>query len=410
MDRVLVLNSGSSSLKYRLLEMGGAAKGVGLPAASGPRVSSAASGVVDRIGERRGVLSHRVPGAGRYQRCQRYADHEAALRAVLDAFGDTGPDLAQAGLSAIGHRVVHGGEHFDGPTPVDDGVLAAIEELAPLAPLHNPANVQGIRTAIAAFPDVPQVAVFDTAFHVGLPPAAATYAVPEAWRSRHGVRRYGFHGISHAYVVRRTASWLGRDDAAVIVLHLGNGATATAVSAGRSVDTSMGLTPLEGLVMGTRSGDVDPSLTAYLGRAAGLSAEEVEAALNRDSGMKALAGANDMREVRRSADRGDPRALLAVEVYQHRLRKYIGAYTAVLGRVDAVVFTAGVGENDARTRAGALAGLEVLGLGVDPGRNEAPGGGERVISHEGAATPVLVLPTDEELEIAEQSLTVIERS
>ncbi|WP_067966402.1 acetate/propionate family kinase [Nocardiopsis trehalosi] len=390
---VLVLNSGSSSIKYRLLDMAARA--------------SLASGSVDRIGEERGTLVHRVPGDDPVERPGHHADHEAALRAVLDAFDERGPDLGAAGLTAVGHRVVHGGDRFAAPVVVDDGVLAAVGELEPLAPLHNPANLLGIRTAMKAFPLVPHVAVFDTAFHQTLPPAAHTYAVPREWRVDHGVRRYGFHGTSHAYVSRRAGELLGRADANVIVLHLGNGASAAAVAAGRSVDTSMGLTPLEGLVMGTRSGDVDPALAAYLARTAGLSAEEVDTALNREGGMRALAGANDMREVWAAVDRGDREAELAVEVYCHRLRKYIGAYFAVLGRVDALVFTAGVGENDARTRERALRGMERFGLRIDPRRNAAPGGGERAVSPEGAEVPVLVVPTDEELEIAAQALDLL---
>jgi acetate kinase len=284
----------------------------------------------------------------------------------------------------------------------------AIERLAALAPLHNPAAVTGIRVALALFPHVPQVAVFDTAFHHGLPPQAYTYAVPQAWARERGVRRYGFHGISYAYVSRRAAALLGRDPAEVnlVTLHLGNGASAAAIEGGRSVDTSMGLTPLEGLVMGTRSGDVDPALPAYLARTAGLSPAEVDAALTTRSGMLALAGASDMRRVWAKADAGDRDARLALDVYSHRIRKYVGAYYAVLGRVDAVVFTAGVGEHDARIRAASLAGLERLGITVDPARNDAVSSGERLISPADAEVAVMVIPTDEELEIASQSLRI----
>ncbi|MBB6172956.1 acetate kinase [Nocardiopsis mwathae] len=404
MSHVLVLNSGSSSIKYQLLDM-----------AQGTPV---ASGIVERIGEGRSSLTHKVPAADpggetrRYERTEPYADHEAGLKAVLDAFAAAGPDLDAIRPAAVGHRVVHGGDRFGGAVLVDDGVESAIEELAPLAPLHNPANLAGIRGARKAFPNVPQVAVFDTAFHQTLPPAAYTYAVPEEWRTGHKVRRYGFHGTSHAYVSRRAAAILGQDpaDTNVIVLHLGNGASATAIESGRSVETSMGLTPLEGLVMGTRSGDVDPSLPAYLARNAGMSAAEVDTALNKRSGVLALAGANDMREVWRMVDEGHEGARLAVDVYCHRLRKYIGAYYAVLGSVDALVFTAGVGENDERVRAGAVAGLERLGLRIDPAKNDGlVRGTEQVISPEGAEVPVMVIPTDEELEIAVQSLELLGR-
>ncbi|MBX9390823.1 acetate/propionate family kinase [Streptomonospora nanhaiensis] len=396
MSHVLVVNSGSSSIKYRLLDM----------AAQRP----IAWGIADRIGEDGGELTHRRPGTDPHVRPGPFADHEAGLSAVLDAFGEAGPDLSGIELAAVGHRVVHGGDRFVRPAVVDDAVMRAVEELAPLAPLHNPANLEGIRVARKSFPDVPHVAVFDTAFHSTLPPAAHTYAVPGTWRTEYGVRRYGFHGTSCAYVTRRAAAWLGRDPEQVnlIVLHLGNGASATAVAGGRSVDTSMGMTPLEGLVMGTRSGDIDPSLPGYLAREAGLTAGEVDTALNRESGLLALAGANDMREVRRRAAAGESGAALALEVYAHRVRKYVGAYYAVLGRVDAVVFTAGVGEHDARLREDALRGLDALGLAVDPERNAADSGEEREVSPPGARVPVLVVPTDEEWEIAVEAVALVE--
>jgi acetate kinase len=271
-----------------------------------------------------------------------------------------------------------------------------------LAPLHNPANANGIEVARRAFPELPHVAVFDTAFHATLPPRAFTYAVPRAW----GVRRYGFHGTSHAYVAREAARVLGRPEAEVnvIVLHLGNGASATAVSGGRSIDTSMGLTPLEGLVMGTRSGDVDPALVLHVRRTRNLSTEEIDAVLNSRSGLLALAGDNDMREVQRRAAAGDAGAELALDVYCYRIRKYVGAYLAALGGADAIAFTAGVGENDPLIRARSLAGLERLGIVVDEARNTA---GEAVISPDGAPVAVLVVPTNEELEMATQAAALV---
>jgi acetate kinase len=307
---------------------------------------------------------------------------------------------------AVAHRVVHGGERFRAPVVVDDDVLAALHELAVLAPLHNPVNVAGIEDARRVWPDVPHVAVFDTAFHHTLPPHAFTYAVPREWATRHGVRRYGFHGTSYAYVSRTAARLLGRDlaDTRLIVLHLGNGASAAAVAGGRSVDTSMGLTPLEGLVMGTRSGDVDPALVLHLRRTAGLSVDEIDDLLNTGSGMLALAGDSDMRAVHRRIAAGDADAVLALDVYCYRVRKYVGAYLAVLGGADAVVFTGGVGEHDAVVRAQSLAGLEGLGIAVDPVRNEA---GETTISPAGSAIPVLVVPTDEETEMATQAAALV---
>jgi acetate kinase len=367
-EAVLVLNTGSSSVKYRLID-----------AATGRSVADA---LVER------------------------SDDADAVEAALIAE----PALAGADVRAVGHRVVHGGGRFTEPALVDETVLDTLRTLIPLAPLHLPANIAGIETARRMFPDAAQVAVFDTAFHRTLPPRAHTYAVPELWREQYAVRRYGFHGISYQYVSGRAAAFLGRDPAEtnLIVLHLGNGASACAIQGGRSVDTSMGLTPLEGLVMGTRSGDVDPALPAYLERVAGLDAAKVEAALNHDSGLLALAGASDLRDVHAAADAGagGEQARLALDVYCYRIRKYIGAYLAALGHTDAVVFTAGVGEHDPGVRAAALNGLEGFGIAVDPQRNNAPGHGERAISPDGAAIPVLVVPTDEEAEIARQTLAL----
>ena len=393
---VLVLNCGSSSIKYQLVDVddGGAA----------------ARGLVERIGEQAGHIHHEGPD-GDIDRDANVPDHEAGLGAVLGALAETGAAVTDSGVRAVGHRVVHGGDRFAEAALITDDVVETIEALSDLAPLHNPANLAGIRVARAALPETAHVAVFDTAFHQTLPPHAFTYAVPETWRSGHGVRRYGFHGTSVEYVARKAAETLGRDaaDCNLVVLHLGNGASATAVAGGRSVDTSMGLTPLEGLVMGTRSGDIDPAVVGHLIRVAGLSAEDVDDQLNRRSGLFALAGANDMREVHRRADSGDTAARLALEAYCYRIRKYIGAYHAVLGRLDAVVFTAGVGENDPDVRARAVAGLESMGIAVDPVRNVSPDRNARDISTDQAAVAVLVVPTNEELEIARQTLAVATR-
>lgn len=392
---VLVFNAGSSSVKYQLIDLA--------------RRRRLATGLVDRIGEQgEGRFTHRPADGPPIEAPGRFADHAQALDAVLAAFRDAGPDLAGVDLVAVGHRVVHGGTRYDRPTLVDDDVLAGIRQLAPLAPLHNPANATGIEVARKAFPDVPHVAVFDTAFHRTLPPAAHTYAVPREWRERYSVRRYGFHGTSHQYVAERAASLLGKapQETNLIVLHLGNGASACAIEGGRSVETSMGLTPLEGLVMGTRSGDLDPAVPEYLRRVAGLDGTRVDGALNHDSGLLALAGSNDLRDVRAGRERGDPEARLALDVYCHRIRKYVGAYYAVLGRVDAIVFTAGVGENDPLVRALSLDGLKRLGIAVDQVRNESADRGERFVSPPGAEVAVLVVPTDEELEIARQSAAV----
>ncbi|WP_043620459.1 acetate/propionate family kinase [Nonomuraea candida] len=386
---ILVLNTGSSSIKYELVDV--------------RTHQRPARGLVERIGEERGRLTHHAGDGPAYERQERFPGHGEGLTAVMEAFEAAGPALDPV---AVGHRVVHGGDRFTEAVLIDDAVIAAIEELAPLAPLHNPVNLAGIRVARKAFPGVPQVAVFDTAFQLTLPPEAYTYAVDRDWRERLGVRRFGFHGTSCAYVSRRAAELLGRDLAGLnlIVLHLGNGASATAISGGRSVDTSMGMTPLEGLVMGTRSGDVDPALAGYLARVDGLDAQQVERALSHRGGLLALTGTGDMREVRA---RDDAEARLALDVYTRRIRKYVGAYYALLGRVDAIVFTGGVGEHDAATRAESLAGLERLGIAVDPARNAEATARERAVSPAGAEVAVLVIPTDEEWEIARQSLALI---
>ncbi|MFH0521960.1 acetate kinase [Streptomyces sp. M41] len=395
--RVLVLNSGSSSVKYQLLDMRDS--------------SRLAAGLVERIGEETSRLKHTPLAAGGESRewSGAIADHEAALKAVSAELSRDGLGLDSPELAAIGHRVVHGGRHFTEPTVIDDAVLAEIERLIPVAPLHNPANLTGIRTAQALRPDLPQVAVFDTAFHTTMPESAARYAIDVETADRYRIRRYGFHGTSHAYVSRATAELLGKapEDVNVIVLHLGNGASASAVRGGRCVDTSMGLTPLEGLVMGTRSGDTDPAVIFHLARVGEMSIAEIDTLLNKKSGLIGLCGDNDMREIRRRIDEGDERAQLAFDIYIHRLKKYIGAYYAVLGRVDAIAFTAGVGENAAPVREAAVAGLEQLGLALDPELNAVRGDGPRLISAAGTRVAVAVVPTDEELEIATQTYALV---
>lgn len=396
--RILVLNSGSSSVKYQLLDMRDHAR--------------LAVGLVERIGEETSRLKHTpLLGGGAEAREQNrpIADHDEALKAVAAELAHDGLGLDSPELAAIGHRVVHGGQHFTQPTVIDDAVLAEVERLIPVAPLHNPANLTGIRTAMGLRPDLPQVAVFDTAFHTTMPESAARYAIDVKTADEHRIRRYGFHGTSHAYVSRTTAELLGKapQDVNVIVLHLGNGASASAVRGGVCVETSMGLTPLEGLVMGTRSGDVDPAVIFHLMRVGNMSADEIDVLLNKKSGLIGLCGDNDMREIRRRVDEGDEEARLAFEIYVHRLKKYIGAYYAVLGRVDAVAFTAGVGENAAPVREAAVAGLEELGLVVDGELNAVRSDEARIVSPEYARVAVAVVPTDEELEIARQTYALV---
>jgi acetate kinase len=393
MSRVLVVNTGSSSIKYRLFEM--------------DRRAEVASGVLERIGEAGSRLTHRAEGADPLVVEDRVADHSDGFDRVFRAFETAGGPVGD--LAGIGHRVVHGGDRLTAPTLLDDDAVKAIAEQAPLAPLHNPSNLLGIRIAMASFPDTPQVAVFDTAFHQTMPPRAWRYALPAGLAEGLRIRRYGFHGTSHAYVSRTAAEHLGRPPAELhlVTLHLGNGASVAAVAGGRCIDTSMGLTPLEGLVMGTRSGDLDPAVVFYLHREAGLSIDDIDDLLNKRSGMLGLAGANDMREVERRAADGDRAAAEALEVYCYRIRKYVGAYAAALGRLDALVFTAGIGENSHGVRAGVCQGLEGLGVTLDPRRNRARSGRPRTVSADGSAVAVLVVPTNEELEIAEQTLAVV---
>ncbi|MET0975854.1 MAG: acetate kinase, partial [Leifsonia sp.] len=394
MASVLVVNSGSSSFKYQLID------------ADNERML--ATGLVERIGEAMGRAVHTVVAAdGEEERAERelpIADHTAGFQVMLDAIAELGPSLETHPVIAVGHRVVQGGARFFEPTIITDLVKINIDELSSLAPLHNPANLEGIVAAQKAFPHVPHVAVFDTAFHQTLPPAAYTYAIDAELAAKHRVRRYGFHGTSHRFVSRAAAEFLGRDVADVnqIVLHLGNGASACAVAGGRSVETSMGMTPLEGLVMGTRSGDIDPAVLLHLQRRAGLSVDEVDDLLNKRSGLLGLSGRGDMRDVVDASLAGDADAALALDVYVHRLRGYVGNYVAQLGAVDAVVFTAGVGENSPVIRERSLAGLEVFGIRIDRERNEARSRGPRVISTDDSAVTVLVVPTNEELEIARQ--------
>ncbi|MGC5627315.1 acetate/propionate family kinase [Georgenia sp. Z1344] len=388
---VLVVNSGSSSIKYQLLDPD-----------SGDVV---ASGLLERIGEPSGHLRHTVDGE-KHERDLPQVDHTAGLSAVLAAFDELGPALADAGIRAVGHRVVQGGAEFSGPVALDDDAVSRIDALSPLAPLHNPGNVAGIRVARELLPDVPHVAVFDTAFFADLPEAAATYALEKETAKKYAIKRYGAHGTSHQFVSDAVSTMLGRDDLRQIVLHLGNGASASAVVGGRAVDTSMGLTPLEGLVMGTRTGDMDPAVVFHLRRVGGLGVDEIDDLLNKRSGLKGLTGHNDMREVRELAGAGDADARLALDVYGHRLRKYVGSYAAVMGGLDAVTFTAGVGENDALIRAEVLAPLGFLGIELDDAANTARSSEPRVISAPGSAVTVLVVPTNEELAIARHTIEV----
>ncbi len=360
MKPVLVVNSGSSSLKYQVIDV--------------DSNDSLISGLIERV-----------------------SDHTAAFKQMVT-------ELKGSGINpvAIGHRVVHGGSKFSKPTVIDESVLAAIESLIPLAPLHNPGNLAGIKGAMAAFPGLVQVAVFDTAFHQTMPPAAYRYAIDRELEQKYSIRRYGFHGTSHSYVSKRAAKFLGQESFTGIVLHLGNGGSACAVLKGQSVNTSMGLTPLQGLVMGTRSGDIDPAIVMYLANQ-GLSLGEIDQSLNKEAGLRGMTGDSDLRDVIRRAQDMDSVAQEALEVYALRVKHYIGAYLAQLGPIDALVFTAGVGENSAQMREQITAGLEHLGVELDYEKNQVRDKSEREISTTGSKVKILVIPTNEELEIAIQT-------
>ena len=384
---VLVINCGSSSLKYQLVD----------PESHVPL----ASGLVERIGEPNGVLTHRR-GDQTHRIEANFADHEAALAATQDAFATFGPLPADVGLAAFGHRIVHGGNRFWKPTLLNDDVLAELAELSVLAPLHNPPAILGVRAAMKIRPDLPQVGVFDTAFFAGLPDVASTYAIDRDLAERHHIRRYGFHGTSHAYVSAAASNFVfgvPRDMFRQIVLHLGNGASVSAIAGGRAVDTSMGMTPLEGLVMGTRSGDIDAGIVGYLATSAGMTAHEIDELLNKRSGLLGLAGVNDFRALQELRAAGDGHAELAYQVYVRRIVKYVGAYLAVLGTVDILSFTAGIGENNPGLRQDIVEALHPLGFILDRERN-ATGTGIRRISTDDSPTTILVVPTNEELAIA----------
>ena len=376
-----------------------------------------ASGLAERIGEAGGVLTHKImDGKGEVQEKVLkgvIADHGEGLKQITEILThrDYGVIQDQSEISAIGHRVVHGGEAFKYPSIIDEAVIQEIKKMTPLAPLHNPPNLAGIETAQGIFPDVPHVAVFDTAFHQNIPKRAFLYALPYALYETSGVRRYGFHGTSHAYVSETAAEWLGRslNELNLITIHLGNGASMAAVKNGRCEDTSMGMTPLEGLVMGTRTGDVDPALPFFLANHLKMTLNEIDQLLNKESGLKGMCGTNDMREVLQRRDADDEKAKTAVDVYTYRIKKYIGAYYAVLGGLDAVIFTGGIGENSPMIRKLSCEGLTRLGIEIDDIRNDASQKGLREISPAENEVKVLVVPTNEELKIARETRQVLEK-
>ncbi len=398
--KILVLNSGSSSLKFQLFKK--------------TDLSVLASGLIEQIGDAESAAQLSFPdSSGVEQELKQnapVADHREAIKVMADMLRESGTLVDTEELAGIGHRVVHGGEAFHQPVRIDENVISAIEELIPLAPLHNPANLMGIRVTMEHVAHTPQVAVFDTAFHQSIPEHAYLYALPYSLYEKKKVRRYGFHGTSHAYVARQAALYLDRpiNELNIITLHLGNGASAAAIRGGECIDTSMGMTPLEGLVMGTRSGDLDPAILFYLSRESGLDMDALDTLLNKESGLKGICGENDMRTISQSADQGDGQARLALTIFCYRLKKYIGAYMAALGGVDCIVFTGGIGENSAIVRQLSCQGMERLGLCLDAEKNSIRQKEILEIQACDSQVRLLVIPTDEEYEIASQTLKVID--
>jgi acetate kinase len=392
--KVLVVNAGSSSLKYKVLDM--------------VKETEVCSGLVERIGLSEAKLTHKIdPGSADetiISISEEFNNHTEAIEKVAELLlgGTTGVIQNQGELMAIGHRVAHGGERFSENCIVDEEVLAGIEDNIKLAPLHNPANLAGIKAALKLFPDTPSVAVFDTQFSKDLPAYAYRYAVPEEFYTAHKVRRYGFHGTSHSFVTSRLANLMEKDPTEInnIVCHLGNGSSMTAVRGGKCIDTSMGMTPTAGLIMGTRSGDIDPSLHKYLAVSAGLTLDEIDEALNKKSGLSGVCTLSDMRDIHGAIEKGDKKAKLALEMLTYSIKKYIGSYHAVLGRLDAIVFTAGIGENDPEVRRLALEGLAPMGIELDVEVNDARFKEPKKISSSESRVDVWVIPTNEELEIA----------
>ena len=396
--KVLVINTGSSSIKYQLFEM--------------PAGKVLCSGLVEKIGETSGKITQKKDG-GNTKHVEELVlkDHSAGMKRVAELLTDKKYGVIEdtAEVELVGHRVVHGGEAFSKTTFIDDAVMKTIDKLSGLAPLHNPPNRVGIEVAKKVFSNARQVAVFDTAFHQTIPEKAYRYAIPEELYREHGVRLYGFHGTSHRYVTKQAAQFLEKplSEVNLITIHLGNGASMAAIRNGQSVDTSLGMTPMDGLVMGTRSGSIDPGVIFYLSETVGLSVGEIKRILNSESGVKGLAGDNDMRNIEDRAESGDKSAMLALEIYAYRIKKFIGAYMAVLGRVDALVFTAGIGENSPLIRRMSLEGLDSMGIDVDLDANDFKGK-KRDISSSDSKVRVLVIPTDEELEIAQQAFNLVQ--
>ena len=400
--KILVINAGSSSIKYQLFDMEAG--------------SVLAAGLAERIGEPVGRIKHKLTNGAEKQEIIRdlaIENHRQGLLKVVDLLTDAefGVIASPSEIQAVGHRVVHGGDKFSQPTVINAEVRTTIQELSPLAPLHNPANLTGIEVATEVFPNAIQVAIFDTAFHQTMPVEAYRYAIPQNLYDDHRIRSYGFHGTSHLYVSKKAIAYLNKpaDETKLITLHLGNGASVAAVKGGKSVDSSMGFSPLPGLMMGTRSGDIDPAIVFYLGRNLGMSYDEIDNLLNKKSGLIGICGDNDLRDIQLRRKDGDPAATLALEMYAYRVKKYIGAYIAALNGLDALIFTAGAGENNVSVRWLSCLGLDYLGISLDENKNDRGVMGEVTeIQNAESKVKVLIIPTNEELEIAQQTLAVIQ--
>ncbi len=397
--KILIINAGSSSIKYKLFDM--------------QTHQPVTSGLVDRIGQPKGLIKHQGAEGKTTVKEMAISDHQHGLTevAALLQSPKVGVIHDPAEIVAVGHRVVHGGEAFSQPTLIDKHVKTQIAALSGLAPLHNPANLTGITVTEEIFPQAQQIAVFDTAFHQTMPPHAYHYAVPRQWYKEYGVRVYGFHGTSHAYVSRKAAEHLGQPlaETNLITAHLGNGCSITAIRGGESVDTSMGLTPLDGLMMGTRSGAIDPGVIRFIGQVEQISYADIDQMLNKKSGLLAMSGKSDVRDVEALQAEGNADAKLALEMYTYRIKKYIGAYVAVLGEVSALVFTAGVGQNSPTMRHQICTGLEPLGIVLDEDKNQADSTGDVLeVQADASRLKLLVIPTDEELEIARQAWAMVQ--
>ena len=394
--KVLVINCGSSSLKYQLIDM--------------ENESVLAKGICERIGAEGSVLTHKPAGKDKFVTEQPMPDHSVAVKLVIDALQDPEHGVIESAdeITAIGHRVLHAGTVYSDATLVTEDVKKVVRDCFDLGPLHNPANLIGIEACEKAMPGKPNVAVFDTAFGMNMPQKAAMYAIPYEYYEKYSIRRYGFHGTSHMFVSGETVKLLGKDDAKVIVCHIGNGASISASIGGKCVDTSMGLTPLEGLIMGTRSGDVDPAVLQFICNHEHISVDEMLNILNKKSGLLGLSGvSSDFRDVKQAAEDGNERAQLTIEAYVYRIVKYIGAYTAAMNGVDAIVFTAGVGENSVPIRENVCKSLGYLGVELDKKKNENVSGDTAIISSDDSKVKVIVLPTNEELAIARETVKLV---